>query len=286
MLLADHAALQPGLRGDHFRCFAQDSQMYRLRRSAKFRQQINPSSYNWVAGSEACLRIQRRSLVSAMVVAFYQPLMVPQLRRTQFSLLTIALAVSALPIPSLAAEKDDSAYRDLVKKVTGGDLLIDFRALRLACLKASSCDARGDLENVTSMHVFLHEKQYDKAAKAADALIEKGFVNIEAHVISSQAYMALNQPEKAQFHHDVAAGLLHSILSTGDGKTKESAFEVIGTFEEHVVMAVLGLPPLGPQALIPGKPHSYDILKVKDPKTGQEVSVYFNIDAFYPPKGL
>lgn len=136
------------------------------------------------------------------------------------------------------------------------------------------------------MHVFMHEKQYDKAAKAADTLIEKGFVNIEAHVISSRAYTALKQPDKAQFHHDVAAGLLQSILSTGDGKTKETAFEVIGTFEEHIVMAVLGLPPLGSQALIPGTPHSYDLLEVQDPKTGQKVLVYFNIDAFYPPKGL
>ena len=61
-------------------------------------------------------------------------------------------------------------------------------------------------------------------AKLADELIEKGLVNIEAHVISSQAYAALKKPEKAQFHHDVAAALLHSILSTGDGKTKETAF--------------------------------------------------------------
>jgi hypothetical protein len=207
-----------------------------------------------------------------------------RLMPTRLWLLPVVLAIAALPIHSPAAEKDDAAYRDLVKRVTRGDLLIDFRALRFACLKASNCDARGDLENITSMHVFMQEKQYDEAAKAADKLIEKGFVNIDAHVISSRAYMALKQLEKAQFHHDVAAGLLHSILSTGDGKTKETAFEVIGTFEEHTIMEVLGLPPLGSQALIPDKPHSYDLLAVKDPKTGQNASVYFNIDAFYPPK--
>ena len=51
-------------------------------------------------------------------------------------------------------------------------------------------------------------------------------------------------------------------------------------------MAFLRLPPLGSQALIPGKLHNYDLLEVRDPKIGQKVSVYFNIDAFYPPKGL
>jgi hypothetical protein len=43
---------------------------------------------------------------------------------------------------------------------------------------------------------------------------------------------------------------------------------VIGTFEEHIVMAALRLPPLGSQALIPGKLHNYDLLEVRDPKIG------------------
>lgn len=33
-------------------------------------------------------------------------------------------------------------------------------------------------------------------------------------------------------------------------------------------MAALRLPPLGSQALIPGKLHNYDLLEVRDPKIG------------------
>jgi hypothetical protein len=51
-------------------------------------------------------------------------------------------------------------------------------------------------------------------------------------------------------------------------------------------MGVLGLPALGSQSLIHGKPHSYDVLERSNPKTGESISVYFKIDAFYPPKGL
>lgn len=61
---------------------------------------------------------------------------------------------------------------------------------------------------------------------------------------------------------------------------------MIGTQEEHVILNVLGLPPFGRQSLIPGKPHSYDVIELDDPKSGQKVSIYFNIDAFYPMKGL
>lgn len=136
------------------------------------------------------------------------------------------------------------------------------------------------------MRQAMRSKDYKKAAKIGESLIDHGFVNIEAHAICSQAYQALNNADKAKFHHDITSSLIRSILGTGDGKEKETAFEVIGTFEEHIVMGVLGLPALGSQSLIPGKPHSYDLLEVNNPKTGEKVSVYFNIDAFYPPKGL
>jgi hypothetical protein len=38
------------------------------------------------------------------------------------------------------------------------------------------------------------------------------------------------------------------------------------------------------QSLVAAKGHSYDVLQVTDPKSGEKVSVYFNIDAFYPSR--
>ena len=197
----------------------------------------------------------------------------------------IVLMQSVTPAATAGAE-DDSPYRELVKRVSGGDLSIDFRVFRLECSKASSCDPKGDSKDVASMHRAMQEKHYDTAAKIAQKLIAKGFVNIDAHAVCSQAYAASNNPEKAKFHKDVTSALIRSILATGDGKTKETAFEVIGTHEEHIIMSVLGLPPFGRQSLIAGKPHSYDLLEVENPKTGEKVTVYFNIDPFFPMKGL
>jgi hypothetical protein len=183
-------------------------------------------------------------------------------------------------------EQDDSKYQALVKQAAGGDLSIDFRDLRLSCAKASSCDPRGDSKDVAAMHRAAQEKHYDVAVKIGQKLIAKGFANIDAHAICARAYGELKQPEKSKFHQAVTSALIRSILSTGDGKTKETAFEVIGPHEEHIMMSVLGLPPFGTQSLISGKPHSYDVIEVENPKTGQKVAVYFNIDAFFPMKGL
>lgn len=157
----------------------------------------------------------------------------------------------------------------------------------MACLKEEHCDPRGESKDLVALRRAMQTKEYDKAVISAESLIKQGFVNIEAHMLCSQAYAELGNADKAKFHHDVASGLIRSIFSSGDGKTKETAFEVIGTFEEYVVVRVLGFPPLpSSQSVLPGKPHSYDVLKVERPGTGEKTSIYFNIDAFYPMKGL
>jgi hypothetical protein len=192
------------------------------------------------------------------------------------------LAAGAL-LPWAAAEGDgNDPYREFVRRVSAGDLSVDFRAFRLACLKASICDPGGDIKDRLSIHRSIQTKDFGKALKTAQTMIEHGFVNIDAHLVCSQAYEALNNADRAKFHHEVAASLIRSILATGDGKTKETAFEVIGAFEEFRIMNLLGLR-LGSQALIPGKPHSYDLFEATDPRTGQKESIFFNIDLFYPP---
>lgn len=185
-----------------------------------------------------------------------------------------------------AAQSPNALYSELVKKVMSGDSTVDFRALRLACAKAENCDAKGDSKDLVEMRRANQVRDHKSAVKAAEKLIAAGFPNVEAHAICAEAYKALQQADKAKFHHEVTSALIRSILSTGDGKTKETAFEVIGTQEEHIILSLLGLPPFGRQSLISGKPHSYDLIEVDDAKTGKKVSVYFNIDAFYPMKGL
>src|SRR5258708_9984011 len=83
---------------------------------------------------------------------------------------------SVTPAATAGAE-DDSPYRELVKRVSGGDLSIDFRVFRLECSKASSCDPKGDSKDVASMHRAKQEKHHYTAPRIAQRLIAKGFVN-------------------------------------------------------------------------------------------------------------
>jgi len=77
---------------------------------------------------------------------------------------------------------------------------VDFRELRLACLKASDCNRT--------------------VVETAGKIVQDGFVNMEAHIALAEVYPKLNEPAKAKFHLDVTTALMRSIFMSGDGKTK------------------------------------------------------------------
>lgn len=189
-----------------------------------------------------------------------------------------------LPILSLSAADNNTTYNALLARAQSGDLTIDFRQLRLSCLQAKHCDPEGNPDTKKQLYSAIRAGDNAQTVKAAEQLIAAGFPNIEAHMFASTAYEKFGDHDKAKFHHDIASALLRSIFATGDGKSKETAFEVICVAEEYTVVSVMGLPRLGDQSLISGKPHSYDLLTRTDPKSNNKVEIYFNIDAFYPSK--
>src|SRR5712692_2934485 len=106
--------------------------------------------------------------------------------RTLLFSLTVTLVGMTPRLGAGPADQASSSYRDLVDRASKGDLSIDFRALRFGCLRESNCDPRGDNKDLISMQRAMQSKEYKKAAKIAEALVDHGFVNIEAHVICSR----------------------------------------------------------------------------------------------------
>jgi Domain of unknown function (DUF4919) len=202
-------------------------------------------------------------------------------------ILSIVAAFGKAPFALIGADQDDATYRALVQRVEGGDLTVDFRSLRLACIKSSQCEPRGTKAALGAMNRAVNDREYDKVVEIAGQLISRGFVNIEAHATSVGAYEELHDAGNAKFHREVTTGLLRSILNSGDGKTKESAFEVICDREEYETLSALGLPYLGPEVsftTVEDGGRHYDRWQVRHPKTGQMVVLFFNTDAFSPTK--
>jgi hypothetical protein len=128
-----------------------------------------------------------------------------------------------------------------------------------------------------AMSVALKKKDYARVLEQAKKILEKNYLDVNAHLATRDAYTQMEKPEQAMFHGYVADGLVKSIMTSGDGKSPQTAFKVISTDEEYVILDALGLEPKA-QALIKEKDHSYDRLEGVDRKTNKMVTLYFNID--------
>jgi hypothetical protein len=73
--------------------------------------------------------------------------------------------------------------------------------------------------------------------------------------------------------------LIDAILSTGDGKTPQTAFVVTSTTDEHTILEVLGLKFLS-QSLEQKNGKTYDLMKVEKNQNGVE-AVYFDVSLFF-----
>lgn len=191
--------------------------------------------------------------------------------------LTIVLSCSVLgfgqkPVP------DDSVYKAVVAKVKSGDTSVDFKALRIAFTNTKAYSPYGgDRDGQKAAFAALDNKNYKDAAKSAEKMLEEDYVDMEAHIAASLGYEGLGNTAKADFHKKVYLGLVNSILSSGDGKSAGTAYVVISTNEEYVVLRALRLT-FGSQSLQHLDGHTFDVMNAADPKTKKSSNVFFNID--------
>jgi hypothetical protein len=86
---------------------------------------------------------------------------------------------------------------------------------------------------------------------------------------------------------DIMIALFQSIITAGDGKSEDTAYEVISVREEYMTLAGKQLPQFGEgvsnRFYVAGG-HSFSRWEVKDPKTQEKVVVFFNNDAVPPAK--
>jgi hypothetical protein len=192
--------------------------------------------------------------------------------------LTIGLVVlfGASTIPAQAAKPP--SYEMLLENVKKKDPKADFKALRMAYSKTQAYNPYdfGRQKAQQAMNRAIKAKDYAQALQLARNRLEKNYVDVQAHMVASLSYKQLGKADRSDYHRYVADGLIKSILKSGDGKSEETAFVVISTDEEYVVLDVLGIN-LSLQALVRGKKHTFDVLSGVD-ENKKKVKFYFNID--------
>jgi hypothetical protein len=170
----------------------------------------------------------------------------------------------------------------------------DYTAIRLNYASAPGYNAYA--LQVLEKALIAEAMQEWKTGKMADALIKLQKVTT-VHPLSIEAYRRLadgyavfiraakdpeqkRELEPIEHHYRVISdGLLKSITASGDGRTPETAFKVISIPEEYMTLWYLGLSPQG-QTLEEYDGLPFDVLKVKNRKTGEQSSVFFDIRVF------
>jgi hypothetical protein len=166
-------------------------------------------------------------------------------------------------------------YEEMVAKLKQGDLSVDFTALRMKYAASPQYEPEEGSDEVGGMYQALNKKDFQGALDIANSILEKQYVNIDAHMVASDAYAGLNNDAMAKLQHDIAAGLLRSILGSGNGASVETAYKVISIAEEYALMRAMGWRPQKQSYLHQGA-RSYDEMEMLDTKDNSTLTVYFD----------
>lgn len=193
-----------------------------------------------------------------------------------------AQAPTAQPSPTPAQARPPASearkkYEAMLEKAKKGEGTVDYGALRFAFFETPEFNPLVGMLIYRTLWSVVAQSNWAEAAKQAEAVLAKNYVDVNAHMVAHIAYRQQGDEEKARLHRRWADGLIASIKAGGDGKSPETAWQVISISEEYAVLRSMNLRPAG-QALVNRNGHAYDEITVADPQTKAETKYYFNVD--------
>lgn len=128
-----------------------------------------------------------------------------------------------------------------------------------------------------ALNEALEKKDLQQAKSIIDRQLAKDPTNLKFYMQKMMVNIDLygRESEEANSAFFQVYMLLSAILSSGDGKTKESAIYVINIADEYAIMYRLGVTPTS-QSLMEHKGQSYDVMELAENEYGLK-SMYFNI---------
>lgn len=205
--------------------------------------------------------------------------------------------ILAMPAASLASnmtappaddgknrDAEDAAYLALVDAARANPDAADFQAIRFAYAQTSFYHPYGGERLWVELDNAGKAAQADKAALPAYLdLVRKNFGHFRSHVHAASMYEANADTFAALApHKPFLYALVDSILKNGDGKTPETAFQIIDIKEEYFLMrSVLRVQMRQKRPTLQKNGHVYDVFEITDPQSGAESVLYFNVDRIF-----
>ena len=87
------------------------------------------------------------------------------------------------------------------------------------------------------------QKDWDTILATSEPWLQRCPVDIDAHLMRAVALKELKRLPESEQHFNWFRGLVDSVLTSGDGRTPQTAFAVISVAEEYSILRVLRVKP-------------------------------------------
>ena len=203
----------------------------------------------------------------------------------RFSVLFVCLFITACAATEQNGTRIDQGstpaknqYAAMVEKIKDESPDADFLALRMAYAETENYKPYlgPKVEETQALLDAIKSGNYDKCIDLADDILQYNYTSLNAHFAAFLCNSEQKNSKKAEYHKYVVKGLMDSIGNSGNGQSPETAFLTISTEELQAFVQLMGFQ-IKNQSLMDKDGKTYEVMGVVNPKTGEELNLYFDI---------
>lgn len=150
-------------------------------------------------------------------------------------------------------------YREYITTAENDPLSVDFALLRQLYVQSEDYRPTSHFTYSKLQGNTNACKSFEEVESFCKRVLTSNPMDIEARMLLEFAYDQMEQYDLASHHHGFVGGMLDAIFASGEGKTIETAWQVVAVAEEYTILSVMGLK-MRQQSLVTVDSHHFDIL--------------------------
>ncbi len=196
-----------------------------------------------------------------------------------------ACIILSVPGPTVWAEEHGelaptSRYEILRSQLSDPDEEFDFAALREAYTEAPSYrpyEPDEYMEVMNEVDGADQSSQYKKAATLCDQAHDLYFHDPRSHLTCAGVFHRLGQTSKADLHQFIGEGLIRAMMNTGDGKSVETAYDLVVMAEKRALIWVAGFEMISTSMRVENG-SAFEVVHARDKHSDSKLTIVFRVD--------
>lgn len=168
-------------------------------------------------------------------------------------------------------------YMFLLGKAQNDIDAVDFAAIRAAYVQTDNYAPYAMPVDKTELKLAMEREEWAEAGLLCAQLLQDDYLQIELHLIMAHLFTQVEESDRAAWHRMFAHKLTEAVLATGDGRSFETAWEIVHMREMYDVLTLLKLRPLN-HALVEHDEQRFEVAEVVDQAGNAMGSCYFSVE--------